>query len=53
MPLECPLPAAVNLPAGLPVWLADLYVRDLRELAAAGDAEAAQRLEAATGVPEG
>jgi len=30
----------------LPRWLLDLYVRDLRELAAAGDAEAAERLEA-------
>jgi hypothetical protein len=31
--------------ARLPRWLLDLYVRDLRELAAAGDAEAAARLE--------
>jgi len=30
----------------LPTWLRDLYVRDLRELAAAGDAEAEARLEA-------
>lgn len=37
----------------LPVWLADLYVRDLRELAATGDAEAAERLEALTEKLEG
>jgi hypothetical protein len=32
--------------ARLPRWLLDLYVRDLRELAAAGDDEAEARLEA-------
>lgn len=32
----------------LPVWLADLYVRDLREQAAEGDAQAAEQLETMT-----
>jgi hypothetical protein len=37
----------------LPVWLADQFVRDLREQAAEGDELAAERLEAMAALPEG